>query len=68
MLGLHPLYLVNEGLFMAVVKKEIAIHFLQQLQQDERGINAAIIGEVVSGHRGKVILKNRIGAGRWVTI
>jgi hydrogenase expression/formation protein HypE len=66
MLGLDPLYVANEGLFMAVVKKEIAADFLQQLQSDERGVNSAIIGEVVSDHPGKVILKSRIGGKRVV--
>jgi hydrogenase expression/formation protein HypE len=66
MLGLDPLYVANEGLFMAVVKKEIAVDFLQQLQGDESGVNAAIIGEVVSDHPGKVILKSRIGGKRVV--
>jgi hydrogenase expression/formation protein HypE len=66
MLGLDPLYVANEGLFMAVVKKVIAVDFLQQLQGDECGVNAAIIGEVVSDHPGKVILKSRIGGKRVV--
>jgi hydrogenase expression/formation protein HypE len=66
MLGLDPLYVANEGLFMAVVKKEIADDFLKQLQQYECGINAAIIGEVTTEHPGKVILKSRIGGKRVV--
>ena len=66
MLGLDPLYVANEGLFMAVVKKEIAANFLSQLQQDATGTNAAIIGEVVADHPGKVILKSRIGGKRVV--
>ncbi|MBC7914623.1 MAG: hydrogenase expression/formation protein HypE [Pyrinomonadaceae bacterium] len=66
MLGLDPLYVANEGLFMAVVKKEIAADFLKQLQQHESGINAAIIGKVTTEHPGKVILKSRIGGKRMV--
>jgi len=66
MLGLDPLYVANEGLFMAVVKKEIAADFLQYLQQDECGTNAAIIGNVSTEHPGKVILKSRIGGKRVV--
>jgi hydrogenase expression/formation protein HypE len=66
MLGLDPLYVANEGLFMAVVKKEIAADFLKQLRQHESGINAAIIGEVTTDHPGKVILKSRIGGKRMV--
>ncbi|GAB2834390.1 hydrogenase expression/formation protein HypE [Ferruginibacter profundus] len=66
MLGLDPLYVANEGLFIAVVKKEIAKDFLQQLQQENTGTNAAIIGSVTSDHPGKVILKSRIGGTRVV--
>lgn len=66
MLGLDPLYVANEGLFMAVVKKEIANEFLQQLKQHENCINAAIIGGVTTEHPGKVILKSRIGGKRVV--
>ncbi|MEP7110443.1 MAG: hydrogenase expression/formation protein HypE [Ferruginibacter sp.] len=66
MLGLDPLYVANEGLLMAVVKKETANNFLQLLKQHECGINAAIIGEVTNEHPGKVILKSRIGGKRVV--
>lgn len=66
MLGLDPLYVANEGLFIAVVKKEIAAAFLFELQQQDTGTNAAIIGEVTKEHPGKVILKSRIGGMRVV--
>ncbi|MFZ4770508.1 MAG: hydrogenase expression/formation protein HypE [Ferruginibacter sp.] len=66
MLGLDPLYVANEGLFMAVVKKEIAADFLAMLRKDENGVNAAIIGNVTTEHPGKVILKSRIGGKRVV--
>lgn len=66
MLGLDPLYVANEGLFMSVVKKEIADDFLQLLQKDENGVNAAVIGEVTTEHPGKVVMKSRIGGRRVV--
>lgn len=66
MLGLDPLYVANEGLFMAVVKKDIAADFLKQLQQEKNGTNAAVIGEVTAEHSGKVIMKSRIGGKRVV--
>jgi hydrogenase expression/formation protein HypE len=66
MLGLDPLYVANEGLFIAVVKKEIAKNFLALLQQEESGKRAAIIGEVINEYNGKVILKSRIGGKRVV--
>jgi hydrogenase expression/formation protein HypE len=66
MLGLDPLYVANEGIFLAVVKKEIADEFLKQLLPDLNGANAAIIGDVTTQHPGKVILKSRIGGSRVV--
>ncbi|MBK6936498.1 MAG: hydrogenase expression/formation protein HypE [Chitinophagaceae bacterium] len=66
MLGLDPLYVANEGLFLAVVSKEIADGFLSALRTDENGKNAAIIGEVNTEHPKKVLLKSRIGGRRVV--
>ena len=66
MLGLDPLYVANEGLFVAVVSANIAEAFLQQLRADTNGINAAIVGEVTAANPGKVLLKSRIGGHRVV--
>jgi hydrogenase expression/formation protein HypE len=66
MLGLDPLYVANEGIFLAVVKNEIADAFLQILNSDDNGVNARIIGEVVTDPPGKVVLKSRIGGSRVV--
>ena len=66
MLGLDPLYVANEGLFMAVVKKDIADEFLAALKKDKNGKNAAIIGEVTNDNSGRVIMKSRIGGKRVV--
>ncbi len=66
MLGLDPLYVANEGLFLAIVKKQIAQDFLSNLQKDANGNNAAIIGEVTTENKGKVIMKSRIGGKRMV--
>jgi hydrogenase expression/formation protein HypE len=66
MLGLDPIYVANEGLFMAIVKKEIAESFLASLKNDPNGLNAAIIGKVTSENLGKVIMKSIIGGKRMV--
>lgn len=66
MLGLDPLYVANEGLFVAVVSANIADAFLQKLRSDANGINAAIVGEVTAENPGKVLLKSRIGGHRVV--
>ncbi|HET9824777.1 MAG TPA: hydrogenase expression/formation protein HypE [Chitinophagaceae bacterium] len=66
MLGLDPLYVANEGIFLAVVKNEIASDVLNRLRADENGANARIIGDVIAQHPGKVILKSAIGGSRIV--
>jgi len=66
MLGLDPLYVANEGLFMAIVKSEIADELIALLKTDENGKNAAIIGNVNTEHPGKVLMKSRIGGRRVV--
>lgn len=66
MLGLDPLYVANEGVFIAVVNPLIAESFLYQLKKEEEFSSAAIIGEVVNEHHGKVLLKSRIGGRRVV--
>lgn len=64
MLGLDPLYVANEGLFVAIVDKDIADTFLHQLQQWEHGSMAAIIGEVTEEHTRQVLMKSNIGGRR----
>lgn len=66
MLGLDPLYVANEGLFLAIVDASIAKSIVNQLHQNPVSSNAAIIGEVVQAHPGKVTMKSRIGGTRVV--
>lgn len=68
LLGLDPLYVANEGLFIAFVASEIADEFLRELQKDENGINASIIGTVVEDHPKQVILESAIGGKRVVSM
>jgi hydrogenase expression/formation protein HypE len=64
MLGLDPLYVANEGIFVSVVKKQIAQDFLIRMKASKKCKNASMIGEVTSSNTGKVILKNSIGSSR----
>lgn len=66
MLGLDPLYVANEGVFIAVVKKEIADDVVKLLVDDEAGKEAAIIGFVNNETPKKVLLKSKIGGRRVV--
>ncbi|MEN0003549.1 MAG: hydrogenase expression/formation protein HypE [Bacteroidota bacterium] len=68
LLGLDPLYVANEGLFMAVVAKDRAAAFVEQLRGLEHGQHAAIIGEVVEVHPRQVVLTSAIGGRRVVNM
>ena len=68
MLGLDPLYVANEGLFVAVVDKDVADDLLHQLQQWEHGAMAGIIGEVTAEHTRQVLMKSNIGGRRVVNM
>ena len=67
MLGLDPLYVANEGIFIAIVKKNIAMECLSFLRNEPEGSHAAVIGEVVDDYPHKVIMKSIIGGKRVVT-
>lgn len=66
MLGLDPLYVANEGIFIAIVDSGVADEVLEQLHRDPLGAQAAIIGEVTSEHPRQVVLSSRVGGRRVV--
>ncbi len=68
LLGLDPLYVANEGVFLAVVAEEIAEACLLKMRSLPGGDHAALIGEVVTAHPGQVILHSRIGGRRVVNL
>jgi hydrogenase expression/formation protein HypE len=68
MLGLDPLYVANEGLFVAVVDASIADDLLQQLKQWGHGAQANIIGTVTTEHVRQVLMKSNIGGRRVVNM
>lgn len=65
LLGLDPLYVANEGIFIAIVKSEVAEEMQQLMKKHPFGLESAIIGEV-TGPGGKVLLKTYIGGTRIV--
>jgi hydrogenase expression/formation protein HypE len=65
-LGLDPLYVANEGKFLAVVAPEAAGAALAALRAHPLGREAALVGEVVADHPGRVFLRSRIGGTRIV--
>jgi len=68
LLGLDPLYVANEGVFIAFVDNTIANDFLETLQNDEKGMNAKIIGTVVETHPKQVIMESAIGGKRVISM
>jgi len=66
LLGFDPLYVANEGKLVAVLAPEIAEKVLEKMRQNRYGHEAAIIGEVTDEHKGRVVMKTRLGASRIV--
>ncbi|MEL6193731.1 MAG: hydrogenase expression/formation protein HypE [Bacteroidota bacterium] len=66
LLGLDPLYVANEGIFLSIVEASAADAILARLQAVEGFEQATIIGEVVEAHPRKVILNSGIGGKRVV--
>lgn len=67
-LGLDPVYVANEGIFISIVDEKIAYNYLSALKKIEQGQHAAIIGEVVAAHPRQVILTSKIGGKRVVNM
>ena len=68
LLGLDPLYVANEGLFMAIVDEDKAEEFVSELRKLPDGEQAAIIGEVVADHPRQVVMESLIGGRRVVNM
>jgi hydrogenase expression/formation protein HypE len=66
LLGFDHLYVANEGKMVAIVSQEYAEKVLSQMKQNKYGAAATIIGDVVSEHPGKVVMKTRLGSSRIV--
>jgi len=67
LLGLDPLYVANEGVFIAVVPPAEAEQALAALRAHPLGQHARRIGEVSEHHPGHVILRTLLGAERILT-
>lgn len=68
LLGLDPLYVANEGIFIAIVDSQIAAAFVAKLKTLENGENAALIGEVTAAHPRQAVLTSRIGGKRVINM
>lgn len=65
-LGLDPLYVANEGIFVAFVPAESADDALAGLREHPRGARSCRIGRVTSANPGTVWVRTGIGGSRVV--
>jgi hydrogenase expression/formation protein HypE len=66
MLGIDPIYVANEGKFVAVVPPEETAAALAALRAHPRGRDAVVIGEIVAEPEGIVALRTPFGGSRIV--
>jgi len=66
-LGLDPLYVANEGVFLAIVDESIADEVLKMMKQDEKGYGATFIGKITEENPKKVVMHSAIGGKRIVS-
>jgi len=65
-LGLDPLYVANEGNFLAIVAEGQGARALETLRRHPLGARAALIGRVAAEHPGVVVMRTKIGGERVV--
>lgn len=65
-LGLDPLYVANEGIFVAVVEEAAAEPALEALRAHPLGVGARRIGRVTAEHPGLVTMRTFMGGTRVV--
>ncbi|MCA9042079.1 MAG: hydrogenase expression/formation protein HypE, partial [Planctomycetaceae bacterium] len=68
MLGLDPLYVANEGVFITIVDASIADQALEILHKDAYCRQAKIIGEMTENHPRQVVATGEIGGKRVVSM
>ncbi len=66
-LGLDPMYVANEGVFIAIVEADVAEAVVETMLDNEKGENTACIGEVTEEHPSKVVMESLVGGKRIVS-
>ena len=67
MLGLDPLYVANEGIFITIVDASVEQEVLQLMKNHTKGRNACCVGEITNDHINKVVMQSSIGGKRIVS-
>lgn len=65
-LGLDPLYVANEGKLIAIVSPAVADTIVDRMRENDRGLEACIIGEVKAEPKGIVSMTTGFGGNRIV--
>ena len=68
LLGLDPLLVANEGKLVAIVDAPAASDALEAMRSLEQGEQAALVGHVSEGPRGRVVLNTPMGTSRVVDL
>ena len=66
-LGLDPLYVANEGVFISIVDESIADDLLALMRKHPKGKNATCVGHITADHPKKVVMQSSIGGSRMVS-
>ena len=66
MLGIDPLYVANEGKFVAIVGPDEADAAIAALRAHPQGTNATVVGEIAPEPHGIVALRTSFGGSRIV--
>ena len=64
LLGLDPLYVANEGVFICIVDSSVELEVLEILKTESK--NASIIGKISKEHPKKVLMQSAFGGRRVV--
>jgi len=64
LLGFDPLYVACEGRLVAVVPQAEAEDVCTGMRHNQYSTHSAIIGEVITEHPGRVVMKTSLGASR----
>lgn len=68
LLGLDPLYVANEGIFICIVVEEITEDVLEIINSSRGDKAAKVIGELNENHPSKVVIKSGFGGKRVVNM
>ena len=64
LMGLDPLYIANEGKFIAIAEEQHAESIIEVMRSFPEGHNGSIIGKVTSNYPGKVVVHTSSGGSR----